>query len=114
MSFNEWQIRLAESINKQKGQNYPCSNQTVVNGFFGRKFLWDNFIKENKNNIIEYYKNSIRLNNGEKWYYFKSSIRVRGYRFYKIKIDATLPKEIVMTEILPLCSFYCKELTWLK
>ena len=117
-SLEEWQIRLAEHFSKQKGRNYPCSNQSVVNGFFGRKFLWDNFVKENVRNIIRYCNTYERpyivLNNGEKWIYFNDMRSNRGFRFYKLKIDIDLPKKYILEEIIPLCSFYCCELEWLK
>ena len=118
-NLEEWQIKLAEYFSKQEGRNYPCSNQTVVNGFFGRRFLWDNFVKENVCNIIRYcnsrYENSyIILNNEERWIYFDRYPSARGFRFYKVKIDADLPKKYVLEEIIPLCHLYCCELEWLK
>ena len=120
MSFKleEWQLRIAERINKQEGQNYPCSNQTVVNGFFGRRSLWDNFVKENVCNIIRYCNSRherpyIVLNNGERWIYIENPTTARGFRFYKAKIDSSLSREYVLENIIPYCSFYCSELEWL-
>ena len=116
--LKEWQLRLAERINKQEGQNYPCSNQVVVNGFFGRKIFWNKFIKENKKDIIKYYNSRFDypyalLKNGEKWIYFEHPMKARGYRFYKAKIDSSLSREYVLENIMPYCGYYCSELEWL-
>ena len=36
----ELRDRVSETISKQEGQNYPCSNQVVLCGFFSdRKIL---------------------------------------------------------------------------
>ena len=115
--LQDWQIKLSEYFSKQEGQNYPCSNQNVCNGFFTpRRELWENFIEKNKENIIWIRKESVCFKNGEYWYYYRNinDFTCRGKRFYRIKIDINFDKKNIDEKILPYCGFYCKELEWLE
>lgn len=113
--FTPWQKDIYDCFNKQEGQKYPCSNQIVCNAFFTHNLdLWRSFVEENKENIIIRNKDSIVLNNGEKWIHFISpKINCRGYRFYKVKIDGDWTHKDVTEYILPYCGIYCCELNFI-
>lgn len=117
LTYTERQ-HIQNKINSQKGQNYPCSNQIVLCGFFGTFEQWKDFVIENKSEIAFYKREYFRLNNGECWKFFdiqvkSSMLKTRGYRFYKIKINPTIYKEVFFECVYPYCSLYCKELEWL-
>lgn len=45
MKINDIEINeISEWINNQEGQNYPCSNQVVICGFFGTREQWEDFV----------------------------------------------------------------------
>ena len=50
----------------------------------------------------------------EKWRLFSpDTFNMRGYRFYKIKIDKCINKDIFYERILPYCGFYCTEMEFI-
>ena len=82
----------------QKGQKYPCSNQIVLCGIF-------TYLEKAKNILRppNYFMKSIGANRTdwynkdktEKWRLFSpNTFNMRGYRFYKIKIDKCIDKNI--------------------
>ena len=119
MSFDLelWQTKISEFFNNQEGQPYPCSNQNVTNGFFTEdESKWKEFLESNKNKITELRKDSVVFNNKERWHYyhhFSEEGHVRGFRFYKIKVDKTINKEFLMRCVLPCCAHYCCEFEWI-
>lgn len=121
--IQDWQIKLSQDFNNQEGQNYPCSNQIVMNGFFitdNNIKLWEKFIKERNKEIdlciahANHVIDEIQFKNGEVWRCFKiPNYNCRGFRFYKIKIDSSISRKEVFEKILPYCNLYCKELEWI-
>lgn len=113
--IDPWQEKIKEYFNKQEGQNYPCSNQIVLNDFITNdKSKWEKFLKDNKDKIIKKRENEIVLNNNERWYYYGNlSGSIIGYRFYKVKVDKTLDKKFITECILPCCALYCCEFEWI-
>lgn len=108
----ELRDKVSESIAKQEGQNYPCSNQVVCCGFFSDHTVWKEFCEDND---IKYTinQNSIVLQNDERWEWFRTSYNRRGYRFYKIKVCSEIDEKMFFENIYPYCSLYCKEIEWI-
>lgn len=106
---------ISDEISKQEGQNYPCSNQIVTCGFFASKEIWDEFCDKNKYRIKERIaKNCIRFEDGETWrWYSEYNGNIRGFRFYKIKVDSNVNREVFLHCIYPCCVNYCKEIEWI-
>lgn len=86
----------ADYFNKQKGRQYPCSNQTVTCAVITKdrdKALSvmrgkDAIMTRNDNNCIEWY-----LNN-ERWLWKNWNTDYRGYRFYKFIIDQDIDERL--------------------
>lgn len=105
---------ISYKINNQEGRKYPCSNQIVTCGFFSTKERWDEFLEANKNKIKWRAVDMAEFDNGEKWRYFNfTQFSYRGFRFYKIKIDCCVNREVFLQCIYPCCLLYCKEIEWL-
>lgn len=113
----EEQERISYFINKQKGRNYPYSNQIVICGFFGTDNAWKSFQKEKeeKKNVLQKSKEELFLSNEEHWIFFpyQKNYLCRGYRFYKIKVDERIDGKMFFENIYPYCTIYCKEIEWL-
>lgn len=109
----ERQEQIANYFNNQKGQNYPCSNQIVRCGFFGDNNKWNNFVEQNRKNIIRLSRNEFILKNNEKWVRILSPENTRGYRYYKIKVDKNIEDRILNQYILPYCGLYCCDFEWI-
>lgn len=100
----------AEYFNKQEGQKYPCSNQTVVCYIVtddrnkAISFIKDKNIVEKKEtkNWIEW-----TLDNGERWIWRNLNEGCRGYRFYKMVVDRYIDADIFRYIVLPCCGNYC-------
>ena len=107
--------RISNTISKQEGQNYPCSNQIVTCGFFSSKETWQEFCDKNKHRIKERIaKDIIRFEDGETWrWYSKHNYNLRGFRFYKIKVSRDINRDLFMQCIYPCCAHYCKEIEWI-
>lgn len=111
MTTREYLEYYKKFYEKQKGQEYPCSNQTV------RKILYClkedekvlNYIKSlgGVYNKRSYDRSTFVLPNGEEYIILKPSNNTRGYRAYKTIIDDRLPIENIQCFVLPYCSFYC-------
>ena len=43
--------KITKKVNAQEGQNYPCSNQVVVCGFFGTLEDWKKFCDKMPNRL---------------------------------------------------------------
>ena len=88
----------ADYFNKQKGRQYPCSNQIVTCAIITKdrdKALSvmrgkDAIMTRNYNNCIEWY-----LNN-ERWLWKNWNTDYRGYRFYKVLIDKNIDDELFL------------------
>lgn len=99
-----------EYFNKQEGQKYPCSNQTVLCGIitYDRdKAL--NFMKDKEFSEIRERYDHIDwiLTNGERWQWRKWSESCRGYRLYKVAIDENINDEVFDVLVKPCCGSYC-------
>lgn len=115
MIFKEERDKISNWINNQKGQFYPCSNQVVCCGFVSDdNYKWHDFIEENKENIEKLTKRDFILKNKERWVKIPISESVRGYRYYKIKVDRNIDDINFLEQIiLPCCANYCCELEWI-
>lgn len=114
-NLRDWQKKLTEYFSKQKGQNYPCSNQVVICGFIALyQSDWEKFVYNNKEKIVrQYCKEEIILTNNERWVWINpSDYSIRGYRFYKVLASKDINRKIIAETILPQCSFYCKSFKW--
>ena len=114
-NLQNWQKKLTKYFSKQKGQNYPCSNQVVVCGFVGLYLDdWKKFIHNNKDKITYIHmKEEIILNNNERWVWINpSNYSIRGYRFYKVLANKNINRRFIEETVLPQCSFYCKSFEW--
>lgn len=106
----ELRYMVSEKISKQEGQNYPCSNQVVLCGFFSDRKNWDEFCKDI---AYPYNRDCVVLKNGERWKWFGNANNCRGYRFYKIKVSSDIDEKIFFEQIYPYCFLYCKEIEWI-
>ena len=109
----ELRNKVSKTISKQEGQNYPCSNQIVLCGFFSDLETWNKFCEDNKDNIKYRTQSVIVFQTGERWHWFDSSYNCRGYRFYKIKVYSEIDEEYFFNNIYPYCYLYCKEIEWI-
>lgn len=106
--------KISNYFNNQIGQNYPCSNQIVCCGFVtGNDKKWKSFIEKNKENIYILTKRSFILKNQEKWFRIPLNNSIRGFRYYKIKIDKNINKKFLKENILPCCGHYCCDFEWI-
>lgn len=111
-NLQDWQKKLTDYFSKQEGQNYPCSNQTVLCGFCTSNFKeWEKF-RDSQKDYIKKQKFSITLKNGEKWNYINSYLDIKGYRLYKVLVDKTLDEKIINEKIVVACVHYCKSFKW--
>ncbi len=105
--------KISDHFNNQEGDKYPCSNQIVLCGFVtDDNNKWEEFIRQNKNNIAILRKREIRFKNGERWIRVPISESVRGYRYYKIKVDTNINEDFLDQIILPCCEHYCCSFEW--
>ena len=105
---------ISDRINKQEGQNYPCSNQVVTCGFFASREEWVEFCNRNKHRTKYIAYDHMKFEDGEIWNWFSiNSYNCRGYRFYKIKVSRNIDRHVFMQNIYPYCSHYCKEIEWI-
>lgn len=104
---NEEVLFIKNKINNQKGQNYPCSNQSVICGFFGKQTDFEKF-KESYNKDIIRGRKEFFWTEKECWYYFSDTKEYspRGYRFYKLKVPRNIDKDL-FDNIYTYCGFYC-------
>ena len=99
-----------EHFNKQEGQKYPCSNQSVVCGVITNdrdkalEFMSGKEVVKKREHCdrIEWV-----LPNGETWLWRKWNENCRGYRFYKIAVDWFIADEIFELLVMPRCKSYC-------
>ena len=105
---------ISDSISKQEGQNYPCSNQVVTCGFFASEDEWIEFCNKYKHKTKYITKDRMMFEDGEMWNWFSvNSYNCRGYRFYKIKVSRMIDRSIFLNNIYPYCILYCKEIEWI-
>lgn len=107
---------ISKYINSQKGRKYPCSNQVVCCGYFSSEENWQKFCEKNKNLILYKTNDRIKLKNEEIWRFFNFisfSESLRGFRFYKIKVDENIPSLLFFKYIMPCCYLYCKKIEWI-
>jgi hypothetical protein len=114
MIFKEERDKISDYFNNQEGQNYPCSNQVVICGFVtDDDNKWEEFIRQNENNIVTLMKRKVRFENGERWVRIPTSESSRGYRYYKVKVDNNINRKFLEQIILPCCAHYCCEFEWI-
>ena len=117
-NLEDWQQKLTKSFNKEEGQPYPNSNQTVVCGFVSTDpEEWEKFvhiIKQLDEKAETRYKYMVFLSNNERWDYINPNDynQIRGKRFYKAFANKNIDKELIYERILPLCAGYCKCFEW--
>ena len=105
-------------INKQLGNPYPCSNQSVGNYIF----IKDNFhlkIEKLINNygftIILQTKNQILLEKDNiQWIAFVMKENMHGRRAYRAIIDIEFDEKFFQNVIAPMLQGYCKEVTFFE
>lgn len=101
---------LANYFNQQQGSKIPCSNQIVICAYITNN-LQEIYNYLDKNNIIPIIISKTRIEwqeNNERWIWLSMTQKVRGYRFYKIKISKNYNNEEILKEIIiPYCSSYC-------
>ena len=66
----------------------------------------------------EYFEKKIafdkwQLKNRERWIRVPMSESVRGYRYYKIKVDNNIDRKFLEQIILPCCAHYCCSFEWI-
>lgn len=106
--------KISNHFNNQEGRSYPISNQIVCCGYVTEdKNKWNDFIKENTGNIVWKRKDDFMLKNEERWCRIPVSSSVRGYRYYKIKVDKNVDRKFLEQIILPCCSNYCCDFEWI-
>ena len=121
---NEQIQYYTNSFSKRQGRKYPCSNQTVTCGIISNKSEEEiNKIMINRGYFLykmTYQKNEWLPKNQkcypyERWIHFKNLNldSCRGYRFYKIIIDKNIDRKLFQLIILPYCSLYCCEMTFI-
>lgn len=99
----------ADYFNKQKGRQYPCSNQIVVCAIITKdrdkalSVMEENgaVIKIQSHDHIEW-----ELNN-ERWLWKNWNMNYRGYRFYKVLIDENINDELFCFATTRCCSYCC-------
>ena len=108
-------LSIKRSIRKQKGQWYPCGNQTVVCGFLSP--YRNDFEKFKLNYDIKWQtQNDFVSNDGEHWMFYKIGNdvnRIRGCRFYKLKVSKDIDREFFFQYIMPCCVLYCCEIDFI-
>ena len=106
-------LLISVAISKQKGQNYPCSNQIVTCGIFSSEEYWDEFCLKNEYKMKRRTKYWIEFEYGERWTYFNPDIYpFRGFRFHKIKVTRNINRRLFLECVYPCCALYCKEIEW--
>ena len=97
-------------INKQKGQQYPCSNQIVSKIIYVNKIdqKVENYLKSIGAEWVYRQKTegAVILNN-EKWIVLSANQKNRGYRAYEAKIDKRIDDYAFSTFICGTLSSYC-------
>ena len=84
-----------ERFNKQKGNPYPCSNQTVVCGIITNRDKAISIMEERGAVIKKQCHNYIEWElNNERWLWRNWNMNHRGYRFYKILVDKNIDDEL--------------------
>ncbi len=113
MIFKDKREKISNHFNSQEGQSYPCSNQIVCCGVVtANENKWNDFVKENMNNTVMRHKDYVVLKNGELWYRIPPTYSIRGYRYYKIKVDTNINEDFLDQIILPCCEHYCCSFEW--
>ena len=103
---------ILKHYNSQKGQAYPCSNQSVnkiifckeidehiYNFLIGKNFIPTKIMKNQLEGFIC----------PEKWFVVKIHDGQQGRRAYKAKIDERISDDVVQQIIMPMMDLYCCE-----
>ena len=88
--------QYANYINKQKGNPYPCSNQTVVCGVIIEDRNKALSIIEQKGTILlsPSHDRILWILNGEFWLWRNWNVGYRGYRFYKLIVEQNIDERM--------------------
>ena len=76
------------------------------------KQKWDDFIEQNKQNIVSLTKNEVWLKNKERWIWNTEREGGHGFRPYKAKVDKNV-SEIFLNEIILPCCNICCDFEWI-
>lgn len=100
--------KFKEYYDNQKGQPYPCSNQTVLCGVITYDRDKALSIMEDKGAVKmvvgrDYIKWTL---NNEIWTWRNWSLNSRGNRFYKIIVDENIDENLFIW-MRCYCGFYC-------
>lgn len=99
----------ANFFNKQKGQAYPCSNQSVICGVIINDMDRAIAVMEEKGarmRLISSYRIEWELDN-ELWMWADWNKANIGRRFYNILVDENIDEEFFKEIVVPMCGMYC-------
>lgn len=108
--INSLLYNWANYFNSRQGQKYLCGNQIVTYIYITNspQEVCDYL---NKNNISPTIKSMTRIEqqeNDERWIWIPITEKIRGYRFYKVKISKNYSNEKILEQvIIPCCNLYC-------
>ena len=100
--------QYTEYFNKQKGRQYPCSNQIVVCGVITNDRDKALYIMEEKGAVLigQCYNNIKWELNNEIWVWKRWNEVMRGHRFYKVIVDQAIDENLFRWARI-YCSSYC-------
>lgn len=99
----------ADYFGNQEGRAYPCSNQSVVCGVITDDRQKAISIMNEKGAIIKsssYNRMEWELDD-QRWLWRVWNSGYRGYRFYKVLVDANISDELLDYFVVPYCGNYC-------
>ena len=105
--MNESELLLQhykEYFNKQEGNPYPCSNQSVGNIIFMKSL---DSPKTKQLNGTWLGRNKVQLSDGLVWTMVPARDCSRGYRAYRAIVDKDIDFDILKTIVIPCCAGYC-------
>lgn len=104
------QEEIKETIAHQIGQDFPCSNQTVLNGIILRESSRKEAFEQSYPHFIPTGTKSIGYFDPYTDTYWKVvtlSDKMRGYRFYRAIVDSTIDDEPMLLMAWPCMTGYC-------
>ena len=86
----------AKYFNNQLGQDYPCSNQTVICAVITTDRDKALAVMESRGAIVtKRFQHGIEWElNNERWLWMHWNMNIRGYRFYKVLVDENIDEEL--------------------
>jgi len=101
-----------QEIQKRK-ERYP-ETPTWSCGFVGSCAEWDNFLRENKDNIKHRTKDTASFLNGERWTWLPEGTNIyyaRGERWSKLIVPMRIDSNFFFEMIYPK-AIYCVDIKW--